>query len=113
MLGGLLVFQYLSAPTCLGRVQWDTVHLLVCNSCAGAGMAERKGKCLEIQVVLVLGNAQSRKIHGKPFMGDQGSMVLQRDVFAPWRSDWHRLSLGGAGKSPLPTLVGLAPLQVP
>lgn len=48
MLGGLLVFQYLSAPTCLGRVQRDTVHLLVCSSCAEVGMEERKSKCLEI-----------------------------------------------------------------
>lgn len=85
---------------------------MVCGSWAGAGMEERKGKRLEIQVVLVLGNAQSRKIHGKLLVGDQGSMVLQRDVFALWRSDWHRLSVGGAGKSPLLALVGLAPPQV-
>lgn len=72
---------------------------------------ERKGKLLEIRVVLVLGNSQSGKIHGKPFVGDQGSTVLQRDVFALWRRDRHRLS-GRSREKPLPALVGLAPLQV-
>lgn len=64
------MFQYLSPHTCLGSLQWDSVHLLVCSSCARAGMEERRGKRLEIQVVLVLGNVQNRKIHGKAFCGE-------------------------------------------
>lgn len=76
-----------SAPviSCLPRQgAAETVGMCWCvGSRAGARMGERKGKRLEIRVVLVLGNVQSRKIHDRLLGGGQGSTVLKRNAFAP------------------------------
>lgn len=93
----LLVFQYLPSLACPGRVQLRVVTCCVRSSRAGIG--ERNGKRLAIQVILVLGNLQSMK-------SSQG--ILKRNAFA--------LEVAGAGclyeeqgKAPSPTFESGSP----